>query len=180
MRKKGKFHRKQDEEQPHEALLTTLFVTGMILLIWEMFIFDITVINLYVPVLIWFVSGVFFALLCAKYLLRFTGWSGALIYGIANTAGLGGYLVFLFMAANCYLPSGNKAKVIETNILKTGMVKRKWTSCETLYAEVIIDNTPKYLNFSCDTDFSDYTKVRLRVRKGALGYYIVLDQTLVP
>ena len=179
MRKKGKYYRQQDEEQPHETLLNTMFIIGMLLLIWEMSIFDITVIDWYVPTLIWFVSGAFGALLCAKYLLRFTGWSGALIYGIANTAGLGGYLVFLFMAANCYLPGSNEETVIETKILKTGTLAKGSTSCGSPYAEVMIDHTPKRLIFSCGTAFSANTKVQLYLRKGALGYYIILDQTLV-
>lgn len=179
MRKRRKYRNRYEDFQPFGKILGGLLITGMILLIWEINIFQATVIELYVAILIWLVSGALLALFVAGFLLIHRDCISSVIYAVGNTIGLGGFIIFTFMAVNFYWPAETENVIVETNILKTGHLAKGSGSCGSAYAEVLINDTNKQLIFSCDTDLSDFTKVRLTLKKGVLGYYIIRHRELV-
>ena len=157
-------------------ILSTLFFTGLILTIFEINIYHDTIIDWKIPTAIWFFSGLLTLPFTSKYLVNYYSTTNIFMQLVFTITGFGGLLVFSFMAINYYFSLDSRSEIIRTEILKTGHLAKGRNGCGNPYADVIIKSAEKELIFPCDFDIEKYKFVTLTVKRGLLGFDIVLDK----
>jgi len=105
-----------------DNLISVLFVIGLILLVWVVFIYRRTLIDVKIPLLIWLVPGIFLTPLYYNKFNRIDGrrahW---VLHYIAHTGMTGAFLLFGFMASNFYF-AGNQSLNRRFEIVSKGSI----------------------------------------------------------
>ena len=156
--------------------LSIFFFSGLILTIFEINIFHKTIVDWKIPTSIWFFGGLLFAPFMSKHLVNYYNTTGLFLQSVFNICSFGGILVYVFMATNYYLGVDNQSETIRTEILKTGHLAKGRNGCGNPYADVKIKNSDKELIFPCNFEIERYKYVDLILKKGLLGFDIILAQ----
>lgn len=157
--------------------ISILFFSGLILTIFEINIFQKTIIDWKIPTGIWFFTGFIFLPFTAKYLVNYYETTGFFLQSVFNICSFGGILVFIFMATNYYFHFDSQTETYKTKIIRTGHLAKGRSSCAPPYAEVVIKHLDKQLIFPCDFEIERYKYINLTVQKGIWGFDIILNQT---
>ncbi len=160
-----------------DALLTVLFFLGLILLIWEIFIFRRTMIELKIPLLIWSIPGIFLTPLLYNKFNKIDGMKAHwILHYVAHTCMTGAFLLFGFMASNYYF-ADNQTINKRFEIIKKGSLcgSKGHREERQPYAEIDYYGFEKQLVFTySETEKIDSSKyVNLAVRKGFWGFDIL-------
>jgi hypothetical protein len=160
-----------------DNLVVILFFLGLILLIWEIFIYRRTIIELKIPLLLWLTPGVFMTPLLYKRMNYIDGmkahWT---LHYILHTCMTGAFVLFTFMASNYYF-ADNQIEKSTFEIIGTGSLpgSKGHRSERKPYVVINYKGMEKQLIFSYpETDRINSAKmVNLSVKKGLLGFDII-------
>lgn len=165
-------------------LLGGLFLLGIGLTMWEIHIFDLTFISLYIPLTIWILTGIImtpvfkktFNIYCFN---QYTPGRTPLFFHIFfNVVSFGGISVFLFMWTNQSF--SDKAKsVITLPIISYGHYAKKRNSCGAPYGHIVYKGLDKKIDFDCDIEIEKYSRVYIETSKGFFGFDIITNKTLI-
>ena len=155
--------------------LTILFIGALVLTVYEINIYQKTLIHWAIPTTIWFLTGLILTLLTSNFLKKHYKTNGFFLQLVFNVVTWGGLLIFAFMATNYYFPKDN-SKTISTKIIRTGRLAKGRNGCGEPYCEVVINNNKKQLVFPCDFDIENYNEIDLTIRKGFWGFDIITDK----
>jgi len=180
MQKKGLIKERVSEgNKKLDALITVLFFLGLILLLWEIFIYRRTIIELKIPLLIWLIPGIFLTPLLYDKFNKIDGMRAHwILHYVAHTCLTGAFLLFGFMALNFYVADDYSIHKQFEIIRKGSLPGPKGHRDERKpYVEIDYNGLEKQLVFKhSETEKIDSAKfVNLTVRKGLWGYDI-LDQ----
>jgi len=165
-------------------LLGGLFLLGLSLTIWEIYIYRVTFISVYIPLSIWILTGVLmtpilkqtFNIYCFN---PYTpGQTKMFFHYFYNIISFGGILVFLFMWTNQTFNDKSKS-IITAQIISYGHLAKSRRSCGEPYADIIYKDEEKELVFPCDTEIEKYSRVYIEVAKGLFGFDVITDKTLI-
>ena len=159
-------------------LFGALILGCMLLIIWEVFIYEKTFIPLFIPLSIWLLTGIVITILSR----------GKFVYQpkpspfkqlLFNIIVWGGLTLFSFMWMNYHL-CAKTTSVINEKILSAGHVTQKINSnsCEQPFVVVAYKGQKKQLMFDCDTPVESYTSVDLTISRGFFGFDILLQSKL--
>jgi hypothetical protein len=160
-----------------DNLVVVLFLLGLILLIWEIFIYRKTIIELKIPLLLWLTPGVFLTPLLYKRMNYIDGmkahWT---LHYILHTCMTGAFILFAFMASNLYF-ADNKIENKTFDIIRTGSLpgSKGHRSERKPYVMINYEGMEKQLIFSYpETDkINSAKKVNLTVKRGLWGFDIL-------
>ena len=158
-------------------VLKGVFLVGAILTAFEINIYRDTIINWVIPTSIWFVTGLLLTLLTSRILELQYGKSSFFIHLAYNVLAFGGMLIYIFMASNYYFPTDEKI-VKKVKIIKIGYLGKGRYGCGNPYVNVRINGIDKELIFPCDTEIENHNFVSLTIRKGLLGFDVIIEKTL--
>jgi hypothetical protein len=160
-----------------DNLIGFLFILGLILLIWEIFIYRRTIIELKIPLLLWLTPGVFMTPLLYKRMNYIDGmkahWT---LHYILHTCMTGAFILFAFMASNLYF-ADNQIKNKTFDIISTGSLpgSKGHRSERKPYVMINYEGMEKQLIFSFpETErINSAKKVNLTVKRGLWGFDIL-------
>ncbi|MCO4293075.1 hypothetical protein NF867_09385, partial [Solitalea sp. MAHUQ-68] len=160
-----------------DAAFYSFFLLGLILLIWEIYIYRQTIIDVKIPLLIWTVPGVFLTPLLYDKLNNIDGRVGHwILHYIGHTCSTGAILLFGFMASNLYMADYKKVNKQYSIIEKGSIPGSKGHRNERLpYVVINYEGLKKELIFSySQTDIiNTANNVNLTVRKGFWGFDVL-------
>jgi hypothetical protein len=169
--------RVSDGNKKLDRLVGFLFLLGLVLLVWEIFIYRRTIIELKIPLLIWLTPGVFLTPLLYKKMNFIDGmkahWT---LHYILHTCMTGGVILFAFMASNFYFAS-NEIENKKFEIIGFGSLpgSKGHRSERKPYVMINYQGMEKQLIFSyLDTDkVNSSTKVNVAAKRGLWGFDIL-------
>lgn len=155
---------------------------GLIIIIWEIFIYRKTIIPLWIPLTIIGVIGAYTTWRNFKNYIAAYPVEGTLFFAsIQNTVAWGFTICSLFMLSNYYL-ANSKSRTRTFNIEdRDSMVGRKYHRDERKPLIIInYDGQYKELVFSSQhfTKLDEYKQVTLVTKNGLFGFDIIVDQHL--
>lgn len=165
------------------GIIATLFVSSSLLLIWEIQVYQSTIIDLYIPLFIWLLPGIAVTPLLYKTLNIYVlnpynpGHLPMWAHLFINIVAVGGITVTAFMTINFYLPKPPMYN-LTLRIESTGTLAKGRHGCGNPYVNVIYKGNEKELVFPCDTDVASYHYVNLQMEEGFFGFEIILDKSL--
>jgi hypothetical protein len=165
-------------------LLGGLFFAGSLLTIWEIYIYRVTFISVYIPLFIWASTGLlmtpFFKKTFNIYCFNpYTPERTPIFFHyFYNIVSFGGILVFLFMWTNQTFNDRSK-NVITLPIVSYGHFAKSGRSCGEPYAHIIYKNKEKELVFPCETEIEKFRSVYVEVATGLYGFDIITNKTLI-
>jgi hypothetical protein len=165
-------------------LLGGLFLLGLILTIWETYIYRVTFISVYIPLSIWILTGILMTPIFKKTFNIYCfnpytpGRTPMFLHYSYNIISFGGILVFLFMWTNQTFNDKSKS-VITVPIISYGHLAESEESCGEPYADIIYKDKEKELIFSCSIEIEKYNSVYIEVAKGLFGFDIITNKTLI-
>jgi hypothetical protein len=157
-------------------ILFLLFVTGLILTVFEINIFRKTVIDWKIPTGIWLFTGFVSLFWLRKYLIECWDTKSLFWHLFFCVVSFGGFFVYGFMAINYYLPNKNKVKIIKATIHETGHLAKGKFGCGNPYAYVYIKGELKELIFPCGFKIDNNQFVSVKLQRGLLGFDIIVEQ----
>jgi len=152
-----------------------LFFGSLFLTYWEIEIFRKTFIPVYIPIFLWIFPGIIITPLLFRFLkehLKINSIYQQLFYNITIA---GGITVYTFMAIN-YFFAENIVITKNVNIIKTGSLAEGKHGCSQPYAEIKYKEQIKELIYPCGTNLENEKEVELLLKKGKLGFEIVINQ----
>ena len=152
------------------------FITGLVLLIFEIHLYRETIIIWSIPSAVWIFSGLIITPFTSSILQKYLNVYSFIFKALINIIAFGGMVTYLFMASNYYFSDSSQVIVKKVNILNTGYLAEGRYGCSNPYADVKIDNTPKELIFPCDITIEKYKFIKLSVKKGLLGFDIIIGK----
>lgn len=165
------------------GIIATLIVTSALLLTWEIQIYRSTIINVYIPLAVWILTGIittpFLYKILNIYILnpynpgRLPMWAHLFV----NILVAGSITVTTLMSINYYFPKPpiyNLTLPIES----TGNLAKGRHGCDNPYVHVIYKEQEKEIVFPCGTDVKSYHYVSLQMEEGFFGFEIILDKSL--
>jgi len=164
-------------------LLGALFFVGSALTIWEIYIYEVTFISVYIPLNIWLLTGVIITPLFKKTFNIYCfnpytpGNTHLLFHYFFNIVSFGGIVVFLFMLTNQAF-RGQSESQLYVPIISYGQLATSSNSCGNPYVHIIYKEEEKELIFPCGTPVEKSRRVRINVSKGLWGFDVIKDQTL--
>jgi hypothetical protein len=165
------------------SLLSGLFLLGMILTIWEIQIYEVTIIPLFIPLSIWLLTGLIITPFFKKTFNIYCfnpyspGKTPVALHIVSNVASFGGILLFLFMWTNQYFANPEKSTVT-AGIIQYGHFAKTANGCGNPWVHIIYLRREKELVFPCGTDVEKYNSVYLEVKKGFFGFDVITNKTL--
>ena len=165
-------------------LLGGLFFSGLILTIWETFIYGVTFIPLYIALAIWVLTGLLMTPIFKKTfnIYCFNPYTPErtpiFFHFFYNIVSFGGILVFLFMWINQFFCDKTKS-LATVPIISYGHYAKKINSCGAPYVHIIYKDMDKQLDFPCDTPIEKYSSVFVETSKGYFGFDIITNQALI-
>jgi hypothetical protein len=159
-----------------DRLFRALIFGCMMLIVWEIFIYEKTFISLFVPLAVWLLTGILITILSRGrfvYQPAPSTWMQLLF----NIIVWGGMTMFAFMWTNEHL-CAKTTRVVNEKILSTGHLTSKRAECAQPYIEVVYKGQEKQLMFDCDTPVENFTSVDLTIARGLFGFDILLHATL--
>jgi hypothetical protein len=159
-----------------DRLFGALILGCMLLIIWEIFIYEKTFIPLFVPLAVWLLTGIVITILSmGKFIYQPT--PSVFNQLLFNIIVWGGLTLFSFMWGNYHF-CDKATSVINEKILSTGHLATKRAECAQPYIEVAYKGQVKQLMFDCDTPVENYTSVDLTIARGLFGFDILLQSKL--
>lgn len=165
-------------EGRHALTGILILVCGIAFFIWGGFLIEDTFIPIRVLLLAAIIGGfigtVILALLWKK---EQYGWFIVLLfYGCLA----GAPPPFFAIAAINYYGKSTATEQVTADIKETGHRTRRKNGCGAPYAIVEFDNVRNKIYFDCayKETIAQYKQVTLILSKGALGYYVIVDQRL--
>lgn len=163
------------------TLFTIAFFTGTILTYFEIDLYRLTFISIYIPLFIWALPGLAFTPVFGKslpeYLTRHVK-KGYLLYQfIFNTLAWGGIVLYLFMWLNFHFASRQQFKA-ELRSIEDGNYWERHERAPYPYRVVNYKGINKTLIFSQDTFAYELYTVTVVLRKGLFGFDIIESKTL--
>ncbi len=160
-----------------DNLVVILFFLGLILLIWEIFIYRRTIIELKIPLLLWLTPGVFMTPLLYKRMNYIDGmkahWT---LHYILHTCMTGAFILFTFMASNLYF-ADNQIENKTFDIIRKGSLpgSKGHRSKRKPYVMINYEGMEKQLIFqySVTETINSAKKVNLTVKRGLWGFDIL-------
>lgn len=160
-----------------DYLVVVLLFLGLILLIWEIFIYRRTIIELNIPLFLWLTPGVFLTPLLYKRINYIDGikthWT---LHYILHTFMTGAFILFSFMASNLYF-ADNKIENKKFDIIGKGSLpgSKRHRNERKPYVMINYEGMEKQLIFSYpETDkINSAKKVNLTVKRGLWGFDIL-------
>ena len=150
---------------------------SLILILWNIFLFRKTIIPIWIPLLIFIISGFLvlqFGRNKIKYLKNAThSYWKLLVYSIVV---YGGMTMFCFMALNYFMPRSEK-QPFYLRIIRTGELTNN-RGCDPTYAVVDYFGFEKELVFPCNTDFKGKKSVLVNIKIGLFGFPIVDQKSI--
>ena len=165
-------------------LLGSLFLCGLILTIWEIYIFRVTFISVYIPLSVWVLTGFFMTPILKKIfnIYCFNPYtperSPLFFHYLYNIVTFGGILVFLFMWTNQTFNDKSR-NVITLPIVSYGYLAKSRRSCGEPYAHIIYKDKEKELVFPCGTEIEKFSSVYIEVSKGLYSFDVITNTTLI-
>lgn len=176
------------DQYPHynfkSNLVGGLFLVGLILIIWEISIFRMTFISVYIPLSIWILSGIIIKPFFRKTLNIYCfnpaspGYIPTWLHYFYDIVSFGGIITFLFMWTNFHYPNQDK-KAITASILSYGHLAKSKNSCGEPYINIKYKDFEKQLIFPCGTEVEKYGQVYIETKKGFWGFDIITNKTLI-
>jgi hypothetical protein len=160
-----------------DGLVSALFFSGLILLLWVMMIYNKTIIELKIPLMIWLIPGVVLTPLFYNTMNYIEGvkvhW---ILHYILHTCMTGTFILFAFMASNFYCADNQIEKKTfeiirtESSVGSKGYPKKK-RPCLLINYEGI---EKELIFYRSEVDRINSAKiVNLRVKKGLWGFDIL-------
>jgi hypothetical protein len=174
-RKKGE---NRTEHKMSNIILNMLFFSGILLTIWEIDIYQKTLIDWQIPFSIWIITGLITIPLFRKYLIHYYETTHILLQLVFTIVGLGGIALFLFMGINRYVFLDQKETIVVTEISKKGKLEKSKYGGISLHVDVKIADMDKKLIFP-DKEETDYDSVEVKFKRGILGFDIITAQKLL-
>lgn len=169
--------RKKKQNSKSNRLMSILTFVSLILIIWEMFIFRKTFINIFMPLSIFLIGGpILFFILRKKIKYYIETEHGLFSQAFHGTVLFGGTLMFIFMFLNYYLPV-NKTELIQLKVIETGNLSSR-RGCDAPFAKVDYYGFEKQLIFPCNTNLSGANFIKVKLQKGLFGFMVVKDSKL--
>jgi hypothetical protein len=165
-------------------LLGGLFVAGMIFTIWEIYIYRVTFISIYIPLSIWILAGVLMTPVFKKTFNIYCfnpytpGQTAIIFHYFYNIVSFGGILVFLFMWTNQTF-NNNSTAISTVPIISFGHLAKSRRSCGEPYARIKYKNNEKELIFPCGTEIEKYSSVYIETTKGFFGFEVIINKALI-
>ena len=156
--------------------LTFLFFTGLTLTIFEINIFHLTIIDWRIPTGVWLGVGIFALIFFRKVLREYYDTKNIFLQLVFTVCSFGGLSTYGFMASNYYMNASIETETLKTEIIKNGHLAKGRSGCGEPYANVIINGAEKQLIFPCDFEIERYRYVNIKLRRGFLGFYLILEQ----
>ena len=156
--------------------LTFLFFTGLILTIFEINIFHLTIIDWKIPRGIWLGVGVLVLIFFRKVLTDYYDTKNIFLQLVFTVCSFGGLSTYGFMASNYYLNGNIETETLKTEIIKNGHLAKGRSGRGEPYANVIINGTEKQLIFPCGFEIERYKYVNIKLRRSFLGFDLILEQ----
>jgi hypothetical protein len=165
-------------------VLGGLFLVGLVLTVWEIYIYRVTFISFYIPLGVWPVTGIIitpifkrtFNIYCFN---PYTpGRTPMVFHYFFNVVSFGGVSVFLFMWTNQTFNDKSKA-VLTHPIISYGHLAKSRRNCGEPYVVISYQSEKKELVFPCGTDVENYSSVYVETVKGLFGFDVITDKTLI-
>ncbi len=165
-------------------LLGGLFLIGIILTVWEIYIYRVTFISVYIPLSIWVLTGLImtpifkttFNIYCFN---PYTpGQTSMFFHYLYNIVSFGGIVVFLFIWTNQTFNDKTKT-VLTLPIISYGHLAKSRRGCGQPYAHIVYKNKEKELIFPCETEIEKFSSVYIEVSRGLFDFEIITNKTLV-
>jgi hypothetical protein len=177
-----------NQRYPHYTvkanLFASLFLVGIIAIIWEIQLFRVTFIDPLVPFLLAVVFGLALTPLLRKTVNIYLYNPGNIgkvplpFHLLFNIVSFGGMLALLFMWTNGHFAYKDK-QVLTLPIESKGHLASSKNSCGEPYAMITYKNEEKELVFSCGTPIEKYERVYIEIQQGLFRYDVITRQTLV-
>lgn len=165
-------------------LLGALFFVGLVLTIWEIYIYRVTFISFYIPLSIWLFTGIIMTPIFKKkfniycFNLNTPGRTPMFFHYLFNIVSFGGILMFLFMWTNQTF--NNKSDYVLTlPIASYGHLAKSRRNCGEPYVHIFYLEKEKELIFPCGTEVEKYRSVYVETSKGLFGFDVITNKTLV-
>jgi len=165
-------------------LLGGFFLLGIILTIWEIYIYRVTFISVYIPITIWILSGILMMPLLKRTINIYCfnpytpGQIPMFFHYLYNIVSFGGILIFLLMWINQTFNDKSKT-IVTVPIVSYGHFVNSRRNCGEPYVHVIYKEIEKELVFPCGTEIDKYSGVYIEITKGLLGFEIIMNKTLI-
>ncbi len=165
-------------------LLGGMFLVGLILTIWEINIYRVTLISPNLLLAIWISTGLIATPLMKKTFNIYCfnpvspGRTPIFFHILSNTVSFGGVLIFLFMWTNQNFTNHIK-NIITANVILYGRLAKSKNSCGEPYVHISYKNKEKELVFPCGTEIEKYSRVYIEVERGILGFDVITNKTLI-
>jgi hypothetical protein len=173
---------KDSGDKKLDFLLKTLFFVGLILLVWQIFIYRRTIIDLNIPLFICFTPGLILTPLFFKKLNYIDGTRGHwTLHYLFHTITVGGIILFCFMSSNFYLANNvsvqSKFKIIDRGSLPG---RKRHRDERSPYVIINYNGMNKQLIFSYEKmdEVMAAKYLLLKVKKGLWGFDILDEYTV--
>ncbi|HEY1872270.1 MAG TPA: hypothetical protein VGG71_14505 [Chitinophagaceae bacterium] len=173
---------------PHYSIKSnvfgSLFLVGLGLIFWEIYIYRITFISVYIPIFIWLIPGIIITPFLKKIFNIYCfnpytpGNTHMFFHYLFNIVSFGGSLMFLFMWTNQTFTDKSK-NVLTVPIESYGYLAKSKNGCGEPYADIRYKDHNKELIFPCGTAIEKYHRVYIEVTKGLFGFEVITNQTLI-
>lgn len=170
--------RSSNKSTKQEKFISFLFILGLVLLVWEIFIYRRTIIAFNIPLIIFIIPGVFLTPVFYEKLNKIQGMNlHFLTHYFLHSFTSGSFILFLFMSSNFYFAENytteKRLEIISKGSLAAG--KGRPVYKRQPYVMVHYGKVEKQLIFSySDTDkINSASKVHLTARKGLWGFDVL-------
>ena len=150
------------------------FFVGLITTAWAAFLFENTVVNWKLPIIIFLLTGFLFTPITSLALTKYCKVDNIILKVFFNLVSFGGILVGFLMVINYYFSYG-KERSYKSEIINRGYSKSRGMR-SVLYADVKINDIEKRLKFPHNIELKKYKFVEVDVQKGLLGFYIITNR----
>jgi hypothetical protein len=161
-----------------------LFLVGLLLTIWEIYIYRVTFISVYFPLSIWVLTGLIMTPIFRRTFNVYCfnpytpGQTPMFFHYFFNIVSFGGILVFLLMWANQNFTNHSK-RTITASIISRGHLANSRYGCGESYVTIDYMETEKDLIFPYWTKVESYSTVYVEVENGLFGFDIMTNKTLI-
>ncbi|OCX54604.1 hypothetical protein BEL04_10255 [Mucilaginibacter sp. PPCGB 2223] len=155
-----------------------LFFGAMLLTIKTIDIYRLTFTDPIIPGTVWLLTGLLLTPVLYRYLIEKINMTSWLLHIVFNTVTWGGILVAIPFFANYYFERGYPV-TIQLQLKDKSNMAKGTAGCGNAVANVDYDKITKQLVFDCGINLNRANQVQLVIRKGILGYDVIIRQELI-
>jgi hypothetical protein len=161
----------------NSLLLSIFFIGGLILTVFEIDIYRVTIISYAIPTCIWIITGLFATPFFRNIPTLQYNMQSFFLQIVYNIAAWGGIAVYVFMASNYCFAHGSITTTFRVD--NTGHLAKGRYGCGEPYVEINYYGVTKQLVFPCDMPVATYKTVELKTETGLWGYEIIKSKKLL-